>query len=62
LAKPFGLAEGQLIQRRAATDQLVVVRNLRDTLGGDPASRRDDLQERADILRLLRPAERDQHD
>jgi hypothetical protein len=30
VAKPFGLAEGQRVQRRGVADQLVVVRDLGD--------------------------------
>src|SRR5207344_2551957 len=55
-----GLTARQLGQRRAAADQLVVVRHLREALRRYAPSRRDDLEEGIDVLGSLGPSERDQ--
>ena len=57
-----GLAARQLVQRRAPADQLVVVRHLFEALRRNAPSRRDDLEERADVLGSLGSSERDQQD
>ena len=62
LAQPLGLPLCQLVERRPAPDELVVVRHLVDALGGDTAPRSHDLEKWLDILGFLRPAECDQHD
>ena len=60
LAQSGGLEAGQLAEGRAASDRLVVMRDLFDALRRDPAALRHDLEERPDVFGLLRPAERDQ--
>ena len=55
-----GLAARQLVERRAPADQLVVVRHLLEALRRNAPARRDDLEERADVLGSLGSSERDQ--
>src|SRR5216684_3113568 len=58
LAKRLGLTQRQLGQGRSPADHLVVMGDGVETLGRDAATGRDDLEKRPDVLRLLRPAER----
>src|SRR5215471_1328960 len=60
LPQRLSLPHGQLGERRAAADDLVVVRDLRDARGGDAASRRDDVEKGPDVLGLAWPSEGDQ--
>ena len=57
-----GLAARQIVQRRASADQLVVVRHLLEPFRRNAPSRRDDLEERANVLGSLGSSERDQQD
>src|SRR5216684_3242526 len=58
LAKPFGLAQRQLGQGRSPADHLVVMGDGVETLGRHATAGRDDLEKGPHVLRLLRPAER----
>jgi hypothetical protein len=58
----IGLAEGQLVERRAAAHDLVVVRDLLEPGRRDRPAARHGGEEGADVLRLLRAAEGDQQD
>ena len=62
LRERLRLPEGQLVQRRAAADQLVVVHHLLEALGRDAPAAHDVVEERADLLRAGRAAEGDQQD
>src|SRR5262245_35135941 len=59
-AQRLCLTLGQLGERRAAADQLVVMDDFRDARLGDAASRRDDVEEGPDVPGLVRPPEGDQ--
>ncbi len=60
VAEGLGLPERQLVEGRAAADQLVVVRHVLDPLRWNAAAGRHDLEEWPDVLGLLGPAEGDQ--
>ncbi len=60
--RPSAWARVSVVERRAPAHQVVVMRDLLEPLGRDAAARGDELQERAHVLRALRPAEGDEQD